>query len=205
MIDYHPPREAGYWEALGRFIEAYAEIEHVISSTLWSFAKVSPPIAQAIFSGTRADAATKLINRILDGTKARKAIKEEFAFIFAQLNLITEARNLIVHYETTHIGGKWVVTNRRIALDKKRLRQQPISVSILTQMSADLEKISIHLYLLFLRNEKAKRSNISEIMHAFAQELLAPWQYKPLPNRPGKRKKRGRRGRSKVTIPTSPH
>jgi hypothetical protein len=183
-------KESGYWETLGRFIEAYAELEQAVSGALWSFAKVSPQVARAIFSGTRADAASKNINRILDGSRGRQKTKRDFNYVFAQLGHVTEARNLIIHHETIFSRKGWIATNRRFAIDKKRLKERPVSVEILNQMIHDLEKMSAHLLLLVFQNEKAGRKNIKMVEQAYATELAAPWRYKPPQPQPHRRRKR---------------
>ena len=182
-------RESGYWEALGHFVENYAEIEQAISGALWSYAKVSPQIARALFSGTRADAASKYINRILDATKAKKEIKDEFNHLFSQLGHITEARNLIIHHETIWSRRGWLVSNRRIALDRKRTKERPVSVEILNQMSQDLEKISLHLMLLVFRKERVGNTHIKLLKNVFAEELASAWLYKPPQQQAHRRKK----------------
>jgi hypothetical protein len=189
----HPPRETGYWEALGRFVETYAELEQSISGALWSFSKASPQIAKALFSGTRADAASKYINRILDSTKAKKEIKAEFNYLFSQLGHITDIRNLIIHHETVSSPRGWKISNRRIALDRKRLKERPISATILGQMSDDLEKIIAHLTLLVFRKEKSGRIQIEFVKNAYAKELASAWLYKPPSQQPPQRKRSQKR------------
>ncbi len=107
-------------------------------------------------------------------------MKEEFNFVCTQLGQIREARNLLIHYETRRgkDGIPYLVTNKRIALDKKRLVEKPISATILSEMTADLEKIVGHLIVLLFRSEKASRSEIAQVKNAYAKELAAPWQYK---------------------------
>ena len=53
-----------YHLALGRFVSAFSDIEASMQATLWHFAGVSTPTAQAVFSGTRIEGAMQFINRI---------------------------------------------------------------------------------------------------------------------------------------------
>lgn len=182
--------EDRYYHELGRFIEEYAELEQAISGLLWSFAKVSTPVARAIFSGTRAEAAVQNINRILDVRKDKKEFKDNLLPLTIQLGHITAARNLIIHHETRRKNDRVVsVTNRRVALDKKRLRERPMSTKILRRMTADLEKIIAHLILLLFRNEKMSKREIASVQHVYAEELNAAWQYKPPKDRQPKANK----------------
>ena len=53
-----------YYLALGRFIAAFSEIEGAMQVALWHFSSVKSPVAQAVFSGIRADEASNKITRI---------------------------------------------------------------------------------------------------------------------------------------------
>jgi hypothetical protein len=200
------PASESYYEALGRFIEGYAEVEFAMGGLLWSLAKVSTPIARAIFSGTRSEEASKLINRICDIRRTPKEMREEFNFACAQLGQIREARNLVIHYETRRRrdGTPYLVTNRRIALNRKRLHERPISTAILRQMTDDLEKIVGHLIVLLYRSEKMPHREITHVKGAYAKELVAPWQYKPSPNQQQKSRRRMRKDQSKAPTPSGP-
>jgi|SRR5258708_40107634 len=50
-----------YHLALGRFVSAFSDIEASMQATLWHFAGVSTPTAQAVFSGTRIEGAMQFI------------------------------------------------------------------------------------------------------------------------------------------------
>jgi hypothetical protein len=45
---------------------AFSDIEASMQATLWHFAGVSTPTAQAVFSGTRIEGAMQFINRIAE-------------------------------------------------------------------------------------------------------------------------------------------
>jgi hypothetical protein len=53
-----------YWQTLGQFIETFADIEARMFYLLASYSNVSIDVAKALFSGTRVEAAIKLIRRI---------------------------------------------------------------------------------------------------------------------------------------------
>lgn len=184
----------GYFEALGRFIEEYAEVEQALSGLLWSVAKVSMPVARAIFSGTRSEAAGQYINRILEVTKGKKILKRDLPLMLVQLKLIREARNLIIHNETKRKRDQVVsVTNRRIALNKRALHERPMSPEILRQMTADLERITAHLIMLLFCDDKVPKRQIAMVKRAYESELNAAWQYIPPKPNPAQSKNRSPR------------
>jgi hypothetical protein len=199
-------RDPDYHAALGRFIEQYAEAEFAMASLLWGVAKVSAPIARAIFSGVRSEGASQFIVRIFDVIDAPKEHKEEFKFITAKLKLIRDARNLVIHDETRRgrDGIPYLVTNRRVALDKERLRERPMSAAILQQMTDDLEKIVGHLLLLLAQSKNAPKAEIEFIKDVYATELDAPWQYKPPLIQQPKSTRRKPQGRKKRQVPIDP-
>ena len=44
-----------YYTALGQFVAAFSEIECAMEVVLWNISKIKSPVAQAVFSGVRAD------------------------------------------------------------------------------------------------------------------------------------------------------
>jgi hypothetical protein len=196
--------EPDYYRALGRFIEEYAEAELAMSSLLWSMARVRPEIARAIFSGTRSDAASKYINRLFDVREdSFRDLRPEFEMVSTQLGHIRDARNLIIHNETVRgsDGEPFLITNRHVALDKKRLIERPISAAILHQMTCDVKKIVAHLLMLLFTSEKTA-TVLLLIAKTYAEELRASFQYKPPPVRSPKEKLQAPRDRPKGKAPS---
>jgi hypothetical protein len=120
-----------YWQALGRFIEAFASTETGMFNLLAYYAGLSTAPAKALFSGTRIDAAIKLIRRIIAMEGAADERKNELEIVFSQLSAINEARNDIIHY------GSWETTEGRMStnLTRAHLPQnvtwRPISAEVL--------------------------------------------------------------------------
>jgi hypothetical protein len=201
------PREREYWEALGRFVEGYAELEQAMSGLLWNLTKISTPIARAVFSGVRAEAASQYINRIFEATKVEPPWRAAFQEVCSRLGPITEARNLIIHHETRRKrrSGDAVVTNKRVALNQKRLRERPMSATILDEMTADLDKIVAHLVILLWFSDGAPAGEIKFMRRVvYAEELASLWRYKP-PQRPQPTaKKRRSVDRRKAQAPSIP-
>jgi hypothetical protein len=172
----NPPTEnmRAYWEALGHFVHEFAHVEKMLFSILQRTAQVSMPVARAIFHGARSDGARQFINRMLEVTEPNPAIAEDFKFIFAQLAHITDARNSLLHYGTEfNEGTDFLSTNRFIALTKERVKNIPMSVEILNQMTADLDKISAHLLVHLVRGWA------DEVIVMVGDKLQASWRYTP--------------------------
>ena len=45
--------QQAYYEALGRFVQIFAEVERLVAQTLWAYAKTEQAVAKIVFSGTK--------------------------------------------------------------------------------------------------------------------------------------------------------
>jgi hypothetical protein len=93
--------------------------------------------------------------------------------IFQQLNLINKRRNSILH-ESTLLPetGRGVVTNAAIAHFEDRITGFHISPEILDDMTADLQKIMIHLHSRHMGPRQAAETDSKR-----DAILCAPWRY----------------------------
>lgn len=182
-----------YHLALGRFLDTYSQIEATMHELLWHYAKTSRPIAQAVFSGLKIDAEMGLITRLTEVRRVSKTAKADLAYVFAQLGQLNSARNDILHYGShPHISGERMVSNFLLALDKKRLREFPISAEKLMAMNGDCIKILVHLRHNHLDRKKPLSDETADLYRYFLQE---PWSYKHPQVGPPKQTKQGPKGR----------
>jgi hypothetical protein len=178
-----PPRR--YWEALGRFITMFSVVEENVQLALWRAAGVKPPVAPAIFSGTRIEAATGHIKRIAEAQKWPKRKRAELAEVFKQLSDLTRIRNDMLHYGASSSGpDEWTVSSRLVAHIAERIRETKISPAILHQMSEDLFKITLHLAGIERRGKPVR------VHPSIAPILARAWLYKSQPQ-PNLNKTRG--------------
>lgn len=173
-----------YLTALGAFIESFADVERTLLLVLEHFAGTDDRVSRALFSGVRADAATKYISRLLISLRKSKADQDYFQELFTRLGHITRIRNDIVHlgtnFEGRHQRGRmtasdFYVTNKRFALNKSRLRETPVSARILDDVTVDLQKIDFSLWAYLARGKPSEK----EALEIFAFSLGRPWLYTP--------------------------
>jgi hypothetical protein len=168
-------QEPAYFEALGRFVNEFAAVESALLFALKTYAKVSWPIARAIFSGARVETAIDFVKRICDASDPGQERREELDDVFKQLRAISEIRNSLLHYGSATFSDRGRVTsNVRIAHVPTRIREYPVSVTIINGMAADLQKISYHLTLQCLRPDASFAERAAEI-----PEIAGAWRYKP--------------------------
>jgi hypothetical protein len=167
-----PPRQ--YWQALGGFVSMFSLVEENMQAALWRCVGVGAPVAPAIFSGTRIDAAMGYIRRIAEAQNWPRRKQDEIADVFKQLGELTRVRNDILHYGASMTGpDEWVVSTKLVAHTKDRIRSTKISVAILNQMSDDLYKIMLHLAGIVRRGKHVRTPPVVEAI------LKRAWLYRP--------------------------
>lgn len=179
--------------ALGNFVLRFAETENLLFATISVLANVHSKVAQAIFSGTRAEAAIQYINRLLEIQKVADAKRAIYREIFEHFRHINDARNLILHHGIATIGTDFVATNRLTALTESRLRSVPASAEVLDQMAADVEKINALLLLNLFADEKHAQTVAAT--SKFGPVSQQPWLYTP----PQAQKQKSRQRSGKAT------
>jgi hypothetical protein len=153
--------------------------------------------AKAAFSGVRTEEATNRITRIGIAERWTAEKTKRWDAISSHLGLIRELRNDILHYGASWQGGEnWLVTNKSVIHTDAKLIHVPVTVSILKDATADLERM-----ILLLFNFSFDDGLPESVKGAVHQALKSAWRYKPPPQavRPSKTP----RWRSKATTPAS--
>jgi hypothetical protein len=182
--------EDRYLLALGRFISAFSQAEGAVQLAFWELAGVSSPIAQAVFSGVRVDAASSFIARIAAAKRWKAERTDKFQCTLLHLSEINRLRNDILHYGTSRRLAKdeWLVTNKTFAHIPKKVRNLRVSPALLDAATADLRIITMQIILLGC----GKRMRAPPSMLAWARSQ--PWRYKSPPQEQA-------RSRSRTTPP----
>ncbi|MHA1548016.1 MAG: hypothetical protein ACTSU0_10020 [Alphaproteobacteria bacterium] len=164
--------------SLGRFVSTFANTETHIQTVLWHFAGVEAPIAPAVFSGVRINAALGSLKRIADAKKWDKRKTDELKELSQRMGEITQLRNDILHFGATPDWPKGhVVSNRLFAHTEERIRETRVTAARLDAANADLHKIQDHFTVL------AWNDIIPEDARSdFVATLRRPWQYKFAPD-----------------------
>lgn len=174
-----------YYEALGRFVAAYARTEGLMQLSLRILVGLMDERGAALLSGVRADQAANLMKRLLDATR-RPAMKERLGRHFQQFNVITTIRNELLHYgaefETAEV---LLISNARDAFIPERLKQTQIVPADFYRMNADLQTIRCGLIAELDRGQLPASEQ-----ETWDERARAPWQYKPPPQGPHRRKTR---------------
>jgi hypothetical protein len=164
-----------YYIALGKFVSEFSEIEQAMQIALWIISKVNSPVAQAVFSGVRADDAANKITRIGVAEKWDEQRKTEWKAISDRLGILRTLRNNILHYGVKwERENEWVITNRQFVHTPDNVTNTPVTVSILEAATDDIQSLSFCLFD-FVFGSGGKRMGLS----AVDRTLGNAWRYKP--------------------------
>ena len=164
-----------YWAALGRFVASFAALENQIQLTLRHYTGVTDPIAQAVFSGVKAETGIGFIKRLHEALMVPDEDCEMLNHAALHLGKIRRIRNDLLHYGATYdTGGVFIISNRLVALTEKRIIETKITAGILDNMSYDLGMIEMRLF--WLTFDAKKRQRYSKGAN---QVLTAAWLYRP--------------------------
>jgi hypothetical protein len=189
--DFESGEFEDYYNALGRFVSKFSEVETNFLTALWHFGGLESPISQAVLSGVKIEGATGYINRIADAKGWTKKRRQRFKDFSDQLGLINKLRNDILHNGANWTGQQtWTVTNKLIAHTPSRIRTFPITVQLLKDAVSDLEKIENDLILFAWGHAMTKSTR-----RIFEEIRRKTWHYTPPPGfeRPQKRRKTPRK------------
>ena len=166
-------RLRAYYEALGRFVQMFAEVEKLIAQTLWAYAGTKAEVAKIVFAGTQSDTAAGYIKAVAKATNTNDETLADLENVLQQFGIIRSIRNDILHYGANFIAeGRGLVSNAWKA--KAEPTEFPISADALL-MERDLRKIIAHFGYRHLGRARPK----SAFGHKILDDTLhSPWQYK---------------------------
>lgn len=167
-------RERAYYEALGRFVQIFAEVEKLVWQTLVHYAGVSHEVAKIVLTAGKVDQCAKYIKQIAAAINVPKEKRDDLESILQQLGILNGVRDAILHYGARAIAeGRGTVSDAWKA--KAEPKEFPISDTALTEMADDARQIIAHLAYRHLgRPWPRAAQNISFL----EQVLQHPWRYK---------------------------
>ncbi len=165
------------YQALGRFVQLFAGTEALLQLTLWSAARVSNPIAKAIFAGVRPELAIQHIRRIFEVSDVFADRRSSYDELFQRIGIISEARNLLLHQGISSSDEGPVSTNSWLALTSDRARQIPASLTVLSNLGADTAKVNARLQLNLITQDDVRAS----IAERSLEHIERPWLYEAPP------------------------
>jgi len=176
-----------YYDALGRFVDAFAAAEGATQLVLWHYAKLPTSVALALLSGVRGDDVLNRMRRLVETGDVQQSDWVDLEPTLQQFNLINGTRDAILHYGAqAKSDGERYVTNALKAHTRQKIRAFSISAEILADMTHDVRKIIVHLHTRHM-GRPPLRGTLN--LDAVAKILRAPWRYKQPPSHRAKDRK----------------
>jgi len=171
-----------HFAALGRLVSTYASAEAAVYVVARHLSKLDDAKARVIFAGMRLSDLTERVRRMMEIDAASRAEADDILSCLAQLDLIGERRNHLVHWLAEYASGHMRVTNLLTAKSMSAIEVKFFTLEDLDQMTLDCFAILMRLLGLVVPDEHKD----AELVAALQQ----PWRYKPAP--PHNPKKRSR-------------
>lgn len=203
-----PPTHTEYLTSLGRFVDHFAVVEVMLNALALRYSGVAYKKAKILFLPLRADAAIKLIKKLIPAKgRERRKIKELQA-ILAHVDELREVRNTVLHNGSSQTKTRRFAKNR-FARAGVRTRAFNVSKSSLDKMIFDLTLI---MYWGAYRHLNVKPDRASDELGWLLSAAMRPtvrkhyldagsWHYKPQPPPVHRRKARRQKGRETVPVP----
>lgn len=185
-LEYHVPasetkegkeRLQAYYEALGRFVQMFAEVERVIAQTLWAYSGTKAEVAKIVFAGTQSDHAAGYLKAVAKATNKSNESLDDLGYVLNQFGKIRGDRNDILHY-----GAKFIAEGKGLVSNAWKAKAEPteflISADALLHMETDLRKIIAHLGYRHLGRAWPESALDQKILD---DTLHSPWRYKRFP------------------------
>jgi hypothetical protein len=157
------------YEAVGRFITAYANAEGALHEFARYLTGLSDEKARVLFANMRLSDITDRIRALmrLNKTEAETAANVEECLV--QLNEIASRRHSLVHRGSIFVFGRLVVTNASTAKTIGGIEQEHFDHTDLQNLASDCRQIFLRLTQIIEPSTPDPTASL----------LRGPWRYKP--------------------------
>jgi hypothetical protein len=174
-VQLNAKEEARYFEAIGRFIVAYAAAESNLHAVARKLSGLKDDKARVLFAGMRLGDVVSRTRGLLRISKRKPSIRADIEACLTQLDVIGTERDKLVHRYLYALPGKGIrLSNEMTAKSLVTAEEHVFSEQDLLKLQLDCYSIVLRLshvcYPAFRQTVLYKESK---------QALYAPWQYKP--------------------------
>ena len=174
MSGDNPKSEAEHYEAVGRFITAFATAEAAVHILARKLTGLPDETARALLSGMRLSDVTDRIRAMMRINKLDASIQAEIDACLIQLNNIGERRHRLVHRTSIFHDGALLVSNVMINKTAANSEMDAFKEPELKTMKSDAR--IIYLRLNKISNPDHHNAELNSI-------LQQPWRYKHVPSK----------------------
>ncbi|HEX3883944.1 MAG TPA: hypothetical protein VHW66_14895 [Stellaceae bacterium] len=173
-----PYRE--YWSNLGRLIHMFSGVEATLQLVAHRIIGLDDDIGRAALHGLRIDNTKEIIRRALL-VKDDKETLSRLEGALAQLSVLSNARNDLVHWGARSTSAGLMVANTRVAVTPAKRKSYIVSATVLDHMIDDLSRIHFILTRWAVADLSSKPDASDGFDRAVREVEQAPWQYTPPP------------------------
>jgi hypothetical protein len=170
-----------YFEALGKFVNAFARAEAFTHFVFPTFSKLPPTMAMAVKGGMRLSDLMPIIRRVMEINDFEDEARTEVDTLFTQLNEISIFRDRILHRGAEMLpDGTFESHNHATMKAIENLEIVKFTLEDIQGATSDLSRIALRIAMFMSKDD--------DLDEAVMQYLYAPWRYKPVtlekPNQP---------------------
>lgn len=191
-------QRTAYFEALGKFVYAFAKAEAITHLSFRTFARLDASLAMTLKGGMRLSDLMSVIRDAMAINGFSEEDQREIDYLFAQLSEISTFRNRILHRGAEMLpDGTLESTNHATMKAIELLEVVKFTLNDIRAATSDLNRIALRVAMFM-----SKPGEDDDMDQDFSEFLQSAWRYKPLkpetPNRAQSAKPRGagRRRRS---------
>jgi hypothetical protein len=167
------PDETQYYEAIGRFIVAYAACEGAIHQLARKLSGLKDNRARLVFARRHIGDVVDRARDLLKLSKRSPKIKKDIEECLTQFNVIGDQRHKMVHRTTTYARGSLSVSNIWTSKSALGYEQDLFTIDDLRYLLMDCLAIQLRLAMI---NSPSIGKNMER---SFKKSLHAPWFYSP--------------------------
>jgi len=184
-----------YYEAIGRFVVAYAQLEGVLHTLARRLSGLKDDKARIVFSGMRLGDLNTRIRGLLRVTKRSPKVKADIEACLSQCDVIGIERDKMVHRYVQYATGTISISNEMTAKSPLAAERDLFTINDLMRLQIDCWTIVLRIMHImgpaFIRAADKKELRM----------LHEPWQYKP---RQRQTQKKQSRKKATAKLPTPP-
>jgi hypothetical protein len=167
--------EARYFEAIGRFIVAYAAVESIIHQLARKLSGLKDEKARILFAGMRIGDLVSRTRGILRDSRRGPSVRQNIEACFAQFDVIGLERDRLVHRDLFPEPGVGIrLSNEKTAKSAMIVEEHVFNIENLNQLQLDCLSITIRLYRIIYPGSVKLSSMVRKVAYG-------PWRYKPSP------------------------
>lgn len=186
LLGVEEQTDKSHYEALGRFIAAFASAEGAVHLLVRKFSGLSDEKARILFGGMQLNDVIDRLRQFINLDDVSPETFSEIDDCLTQLRKVADRRHRLVHRGVVYKEKVFFSSNFMTSRSIKNVETETYPENLLKNLTLDAGAIFLRLYAM-VRPEKANTT-------VLAIAKSRSWQYRPEPPKPPGQKPRKARG-----------